>query len=264
VVPIPGGKLITGEWRRALGVAIDDGHKLEMHGLSHSSPAGCEFGITPPFVLDVMKDGRKIIRKSKAEIEKELTAVKIGEKLKRGLEAFKGSLGVMPKGFRSPCLAVHKNMFVALKENGFSFDSSIAINTGGWRYMAKHQGLKYLNRDYADLEGWAKGIPAKPFIHGCGLVEVPILSEYTWFLRENDVKRQVDIAIKDLDRVFRARGVFVALSHFYALTGEFAAGLKVYEKIFNFARKKGIEFVTMEEAINSWNCSERAPVPEIA
>jgi len=250
VVPIPGGKLITDEWRRALGVAIDYGHKLEMHGLSHDSPAGCEFGITPHFVLDVMKDGRKIIRESRGEIEKELTVVKIGEKLKKGLKAFKSSLGVIPKGFRSPCLAVHENMFVALKENGFLFDSSVAINTGGWRYIAKHQGLKYLNREYADLEGWAKGIPAKPFIHGCGLVEVPILSEYTWFLHKKDIKRQTDIALKDLNRTFKAGGVFVALSHFYALTGDYSAGLKVYEKIFNLARQKGAEFVTMEEAVS--------------
>jgi len=231
-------------------MAIDDGHKLEMHGLSHNSPAGCEFGITPSYVLDVMKGGRKTIRDGRAEIEKKLTIVKIGEKLKKGLEAFKSSLGVIPMGFRSPCLAIHENMFVALKENGFSFDSSIAINKGGWRYIAKQQGLKYLNRDYADLRGWSEGIPAKLFLHRCGLVEVPILSEYTWFLHEKDVKRQVDIALGDLDRVCKARGVFVALSHFYAMTGNYSAGLKVYEKIFNMARQKGAEFVTIEEVVN--------------
>lgn len=249
VVPTPGGKPMTDEWRQALGLAIDDGHMLEMHGLTHSSPAGCEFGITPPFVLDVMKDGRKTVQERRAEIEKELTVVKIGERLKKGLDAFKRSLNVIPKGFRSPCLAVHENMFLALKGNGFVFDSSIAINTGGWRYISKHQGLKYLNREYVDLDGWAKGIPAKPYMHGCGLVEVPILSEYTWYLRERDVERQLDVALDDLDRVRKAKGVFVALSHYYAMTGEYSAGLKVYEKLFNLAKQKGAEFVTMEEAV---------------
>lgn len=248
-VPTPGGKPISGEWIRALGLAMDDGHKLEMHGLTHSAPAGCEFGITPPFVLDVMKDGRKIVRERRTEIEKELTVSNINEKLKKGLDILKRTLNIVPKGFRSPCLAVHENMFTALKENDFEFDSSIAINTGGWRYISKHQGLKYLKREYADLGGWAKGIKPKPYLQGCGLVEVPILSEYTWFLREEDVRRQLDIALDDLNRVHRAQGVFVVLSHFYALTGDYSAGLKVYDKLFDYARRKGAEFVTMEETV---------------
>jgi len=248
-VPTPGGIPISDEWIRALGLAMDDGHKLEMHGLTHGAPAGCEFGITPPFVLDVMKGGTKTVREGRADIEGELTVAKIGEKLKKGLEAFKRSLNVIPEGFRSPCLAVHENMFIALEENQFGFDSSIAINTGGWRYISKHQGLKYLNRRYADLDGWAEGISPKPYSHECGLIEVPILSEYTWFLREKDVRRQLGVAIDDLNRVRKVQGVFVALSHFYAMTGEYSAGLKVYEKLFNYAKQRGAEFVTMEEAL---------------
>jgi len=249
VVPMPEGKPMTDEWRRALGLALDDGHMLEMHGLTHNSPAGCEFGITPPFVLDVMKDGRKTVRDRRAQIEEELTVVKIGERLRKGLDALKRSLGIVAKGFRSPCLAVHDNMFLALKGNGFVFDSSIAIDTGGWRYISKHQGLKYLNREYAELNGWEEGIRPKPYLHGCGLVEIPILSEYTWYLHENDIRRQLDVAIDDFERVCKAKGIFVALSHYYAMTGEYSAGLMVYEKLFNLAKQKGAEFVTMEEAL---------------
>jgi hypothetical protein len=246
---MPGGQPISEEWMQALGLAMDDGHKLEMHGLTHDAPAGCEFGVTPPFVLDVMKDGRKIVRERGAEIEGELTIEKIDERLKRGLEAFRRSLNVEPKGFRSPCLAVHENMFLALKENGFGFDSSIAIDTGGWRYISKLQGLKYLKRGYADLRGWSKGIAPKPYLHRCGLVEVPIMSEYTWFLHERDVGRQLGLALDDLKRACKVQGAFVALSHFYALTGEYSAGLKLYEKLFHQARQRGAQFVTMEEAM---------------
>ena len=56
-------------------------------------------------------------------------------------------------------------------------------------------------------------------------------------------------SIDDMERVRKAKGVFVALSHYYAMTGEYSAGLKVYEKLFNHAKQKGAEFVTMEEAL---------------
>jgi len=248
-VPTPRSKPIPEEWTHALGSAIDDGHELEMHGLNHSAPAGCEFGITPDFVLDIMKDGKKIVQERREEIEKELTVEKITQKLEKGVVIFKRTLNMVPRGFRSPCTAVHKNMFIALEKTGFHFDSSLVVNTAGWRFISKYQGLKYLDQDYTDILGWEKAIPTKPYVHESGIVEVPIISEYTWFLSEKDVERQIDMALNDLNRVYEAKGIFVALSHFYAMTGEYSAGLKVYKKLFSNARKKGAEFVTMREAV---------------
>lgn len=248
-VPTPRGEPISQEWIRVLSSAMDDGHEIEMHGLTHRGLAGCEFGITPDFVLDIMKDGRKIVQENRREIENELTVEKISEKIRNGVDTFKKALNVAPEGFRSPCVAVHKNMFMALKRNDFRFDSSIVINTGGWRYISKHQGLRYLDRDYADLRGWEEGIPTRPYVHESGIVEVPIMSEYTWLITEKNIERQLNLAMNDLNRVSAAQGTFVALSHFYAMTGEYAAGLKLYERLFQEARRKDAEFVTMKEAV---------------
>ena len=44
--------------------------------------------------------------------------------------------------------------------------------------------------------------------------------------------------------------MFVALSHYYAMTGEYAAGLEVYRRLFAYARELGdVRFCTVSELL---------------
>ena len=61
-----------------------------------------------------------------------------------------------------------------------------------------------------------------------GLLEAPMHSEYTWYLAEGDVDRHFELAKADYDRTRAEGGAFVVLSHYYAMTGQWATGKALY------------------------------------
>jgi hypothetical protein len=76
-------------------------------------------------------------------------------------------------------------------------------------------------------------------------------SEYTWYLTEIDIERHYQLAKSDFDRARQAGNPFVALSHYYAMTGKWSAGLRVYEQLFAYARELGkVRFVTLGQLIS--------------
>ena len=111
-------------------------------------------------------------------------------------------------------------------------------------------GWRYINGDYQVGEPWQEDVPPHPYPYKAGLIEVPMLSEYTWLLGPEDLERQFDLLRRDFGRVRDASGVFVALSHYYAMTGLHATGLRVYERIFAYARELGdVRFCTVEQLL---------------
>jgi hypothetical protein len=74
-------------------------------------------------------------------------------------------------------------------------------------------------------------------------------SEYTWYLEAGDVDRHYELMRGDLDRAFAEGKPFVALSHYYAMTGKWATGLQVYERLFAYAREQGVRFTTLRDLV---------------
>ena len=223
------------DWIKVLKRAKDEGHDLELHGYEHTP---FEFGIPPEFILAYEDRVKQELERERKRINENLCVKKIEERLNKGLEIFQKALGFRPKGFRSGYLSMHENLFPALKNCGFTFDSSLAINPKGWNYIRK---------DYQSKVGWLK-IEPKPFRHHSGILEIPLMSEYTWYLMEEDIERQFNLAKENLDEVCRREGVFVTLSHVSPMTGEYRAGLNVYKKLFRYVQEKtNICFSTLEE-----------------
>jgi peptidoglycan/xylan/chitin deacetylase (PgdA/CDA1 family) len=258
VVPAAGGVPLgeKPEWVDLLRRARDEGHELQHHGYAHGV---FEFGVPPSFMLDIIPEARARWQREPDAVRAGHTLEILRDKLARGVEILTPLLGHGPQGFRSGCLAVSEAMEHALVEQGFRWSSNWVVNPTGWRYI---------NGDYDAGELWGVDVPPRPFrrsvaalsgaaplpgaaaLPGAGLVEVPILSEYTWLLGPGDVERHYDLARRDYDRVRRAAGVFVALSHYYAMTGEYAAGLDVYRRLFAYARDIGdVRFCTIGQLL---------------
>ncbi len=226
------------EWIRALKIAIDDGHEIQLHGYEHTA---FEFGYPPSFILAYEHKVAQEIRDKKGKIEKQLALKKIEERLQRGIEMFEKTMGFVPTGFRSPYLSMHKNTIKALKNFGFKYDSSFVVNPKGWRYIAK---------DYSTDVKWQSDVPPRAYRLKSGILEIPIISEYTWYLKKKDFSRQLELALEDFKKVKGLNGVFTTLSHVAPMTGEFSIGLKVYERLINFAREQGdVQFCTLSEVI---------------
>ena len=240
VVPLSGGKPLDQkpEWLDLLARARDEGHELQLHALDHSM---FEFGELPGFMLDIIPDAKARWQREPEVIQAEHSVANMGAKLDRGEEIFERALGFEPKGFRGPCLSMCDATYQALADRGFIWSSNLVVNPMGWRYI---------NKDYDAGEPWQPGIPPHPFRYKSGVIEVPMLSEYTWYLTDEDVDRQFELIRSDFDRVHQSGDPFVSLSHYYAMTGEWRAGLRVYERLIDYAtRVGGLKFCTLSQLV---------------
>lgn len=225
------------EWVALLQRALATGHEIAHHGYTHETPF--EFGVPPGFMLDIIPDAKTRWQTAPESVALLHTAEVLRTKLEQGREIFQRTLGLIPTGFRSPCLGMCETTYVTLSAMGFQWSSNQVINPMGWRYI---------NRDYEAGEPWTPGLPPRPFRHAAGVTEIPMHSEYTWYLEAGDVERHFQLVKADFDQA-RANGdAFVVLSHYYAMTGQWATGLQVYERLFAYARALGdVRFVTLSQ-----------------
>jgi len=243
VVPAHGGQPLDDkpEWMALLHRALDEGHELQLHGFNHG---GFEFGVPPAFMLDIMPEAKARWQREPQVIQADHALPILTGKIAKGKEIFYRALRYEPQGFRSGCLAICDNMYQALADEGFRWSSNLVVNPMGWRYI---------NRDYDAGEPWQKDVPPHPFPHKAGLIEVPMLSEYTWFLGEEDLNRHFALIKEDFDRTHQVSGAFVTLSHYYAMTGEWSTALRVYERLFAYARQRGnVKFCTISQLLERW------------
>lgn len=239
-VPYAGGVSLEQkpEWVRLIGQALQAGHEVQHHGWVHTA---FEFGVPPPFMLDIMPESKAQWLANPLDFSVHHEYEILCDKLLLGRQIFRRLLGYEPIGFRSPCLAVCDNLYRALHDLGFQWSSDQVINPMGWRYI---------NHDYDAGEPWQPEVAPFPYLHRSGVIEVPMHSEYSWYLTDDDVERHFQLAKNDFDRARQAGNAFVVLSHYFAMTGQWSAGLRVYERLFHYARSQAnVRFVTMSELV---------------
>jgi hypothetical protein len=131
-------------------------------------------------------------------------------------------------------------MYEALADVGIGCDSSKIIDPVGWEYCRKEFGRH---------SAWDERYPPRAIPFTAGVTEVPLMSEYTWYITPAEVDVHLRLAREDFDRAAALEGsAFVALSHFYAMTGEHRAGLEVYRRLFAHVREHtSAQFVTLAD-----------------
>lgn len=241
VVPHAGGKPLNQkpEWLALIERALAAGHDLEHHGFDHSS---CfEFGIPPYFMLDILApETQAAYANTPEQFTQHHGYAQLKERLIRGRDILSPIFGYIPRGFRAPCLAMCENSYQALHDLDFTWSSNQVVNPMGWRYI---------NRDYDRGEDWQSSVPPHPY-PAHGIIEAPMHSEYTWYLEAGDIDRHFELAKRDFDRTRAEGGAFVVLSHYYAMTGKWAAGKEVYRRLFAHARASGdVRFVTLDQLV---------------
>jgi peptidoglycan/xylan/chitin deacetylase (PgdA/CDA1 family) len=240
VIPFQGAQALDSKphWMPLIERALKAGHDLEHHAYTHAS---CfEFGVPPYFMLDIIPEARDKFREEPVYFTQHHGYETLREKLEKGRKILTRAFGYTPRGFRSPCLSACDNLYKALDDLDFRFCSNEVINPLGWRYI---------NRDYETGEDWHTEIPHEPHLRTATLTEVPMHSEYTWYLEAGDVDRHYEFMKRDLDRALAEGKPFVTLSHYFAMTGRWATGLQVYERIFAYAREQGMRFTTLRELV---------------
>ena len=244
-IPCAGGVPLADrpEWVEALHRAREEGHDVQLHGYVHT---GFEFGRPPDFMLDLMsymsegRDGWAALERNRAQLERDWQRVALRERLQKGRQIFRDVLGVEPVAFRAPCCATCDALYEALSEVGIGCDSSQIVDGIAWEYCRK---------EFGKHSAWDQRYPPRAFPFTAGVFEVPLMAEYTWYLTPAEVDVHLRLAREDFDQAAAMEGAaFVALSHFYAMTGEHRAGLELYRRLFAYAREKAtVRFRTLAD-----------------
>lgn len=248
VVPRCEGKALSQmpEYVDLLQQAVANGHEIAQHGLDHTR---FQTGIPPKMVLDLPHEGpaRQYLAEHRDEITASLSVDNLKTTLATGRELLESALGLPIHGFRAPCLSTCSNLFQAIAEEHYLYDSSCVLQESAWQLICDPkksvEPLLVSRKRFDEFQ-----------ISGDTTV-LPIAAEYTWYLKRQHYKKFLALAKHDVGACIDAGIPFVPVSHVSPIQqGDVDCGFDLYRELIGYARQKaselGMEFhaVTMSQS----------------
>jgi peptidoglycan/xylan/chitin deacetylase (PgdA/CDA1 family) len=217
--------------------AIMRGHEVAQHGLEHDR---FEIGIPPDMIMMLPHEGpaRKFLTENRDKLASEHTVEKIGDKLRRGRYIIENAIGTEVSGFRSPALQSCENMFIALAEEEYKYDSSTYLQKAGWDLL---NGIEYEPQEITmdRFNTLQKSDVMKEF---------PLTAEYTWYLRKENFDKALSLAIYDYDACVDAQIPFVSLCHVGPIQeGDNELGFELYRRLLIHIKAKSLTLSEISE-----------------
>jgi predicted deacetylase len=238
VVPKPNGQPMSEEWVDALREAHEAGHDLQLHGLTHED---CfEFGPPNWPATDIMPSFIEEFERRREELMPRYSLSNLRARIEEGLAIFRERLGVQPSVFRAPCGAISKPMFEALSQVGIRYHSCMYISGVGYEHLPHRSGVI--------AQKWISDIPHTPFRWYSGVVEVPILNEYTWRGAWQREQEFVALAKEDVSRIAQESEVAVLLTHTHGVGDNLDYAYRLMDTVIEHVRSNGLgDFATLGE-----------------
>jgi predicted deacetylase len=230
-VPLCDGKRLDQrrQYVAILREAVAAGHEVAQHGLAHDR---FEVGIPPEMVLALPHEGpaRNYLAECREQIDASHSVALIREKLRTGRRIIEDAIAGPVHGFRAPALQSCENMFIALAEEQYAYDSSTYLQKAGWDLI---NGLPCIPHAI-NQERFAQAQK------GPALRELPLTAEYTWYLGKDKFAAACQLAVHDFDACMKAKIPFVNVCHVSPLLeGEGDCGLELYRRLFQHIREFG-------------------------
>ncbi len=242
VVPKPNGQPLSAEWLAVLREARDNGHDLQLHGLTHED---CfEFG--PPVwpATSINPAFESTFAQRRNELISRYTVANLRARIEEGQEIFRRELEIEPVLFRAPCGAISQAMFNALAQVGIRYHSCQYISGTGYEHLTHNSG------DLTPV--WTDAIPHSPFHWYADVVEAPILGEYTWRGAGTRSAEFVELARKDVTRIVTESQVAVILMHTHGIADDFDHACRVVDGVLEMVAGLGDHrFNTLDKLIAS-------------
>jgi len=241
-VPRCNGKDIgeTKDYVEILTQAVAAGHEVAQHGLDHTR---FEAGIPPKIILDLPHEGpaRQYLADHRSEIEASLSVQNLRRTLAVGRRILESALGVTIRGFRAPCGSVCENLYIALNEEGYLYDSSCIFQEAAW-HLIRHPD-KPVTALPIDRSRW------RSFQAGRRIRVLPIAAEYTWYLKREHFGNFLQLAKHDFDACLAEGIPFVPVCHVSPIEeGDAECGYDLYRELIRYAReqadKAGVNLVS--------------------
>ncbi len=214
------------EWLAALHGAERDGHNCQLHGLDHKD---CEFGPYPDMIVRLGgADVTERQRRDAASFGHLWSHDQFVDRLTTARGIFERAFGRLPQSVRTGALSQLPALYDAMAEVGFRYTSNAVTDPRGWTYIIEQ---------YDDPGDWDPAVPAGPYQYTDRLVNLPIISEYAWYLTEAKIPRHLALAVEDLGRVYEVGGVFLFVCHVQCVGAEDGLSQELLRQFFAIARQ---------------------------
>lgn len=235
------------EWLSVMRAAEERGHDIQLHGLDHGP---CEFGPYPEIVLAMGGDPQERLESDTAEYGHLWRTDLFVEKLQAATGIFRQAFGREPQVFRGGALTHSPELYQALAQVGIRYVSNNVTDPRGWRYIIG---------EYDTSWDWDPKVPPRPYPLAPGVTDLPIISEYAWYLAPEKIAPHLALAVEDLGRVHQADGVFLLVCHVQCVGAEDGLSRQLLRRLFAAARDQhAAQFMTVRELIAQL---EAAPLP---
>lgn len=230
VVPRAEGIPLTerSEYTVVLEEATAEGHEVAQHGLEHDR---FETGIPPRMILDLPHEqpARERLAKDRASIDKNLELPALRGRMAEGRRILEDALGIGVAGFRAPCLSVCDNLFTALDQEGFRYDSSRSLQENGWDLL---QGKPLAPQPITRASFESSLYPGK-------MRTLPLTTEYTWYLQRKQFDDTMALARHDFSACLRAGIPFTTVAHVSPINEcQDGCGWDLYRRLIDYAREQ--------------------------
>lgn len=224
--------------------AVSEGHEIGQHGLDHDR---FEAGIPPQMILDMVHEAptREYLRTHRKEIDARHTLPALTRMIREGRSIIEEATGIQPVGFRGPSGAHCPNLHPALAAQGFTYDSTIMMQSGAWDLLNNcYTGPAPINRAIWQS---AQNTP--------GFLVVPGAGEYTWYLPPENFDITMSLAKHDFHQCLEAGIPFVSVAHVSPIwqTGfdgnDSDIGARFYRELITYCREqvrqRGMKFTSL-------------------
>jgi len=217
---------LCGSLSQVLRDAESRGHEIGLHGFSH-------FPFETEYPLDFFCLGYSSIK----------------NKIVKARRILHGKLDTDPVGFRAPYHYCGQNLWKALNDLNFLYDSSqMAFQSILLSYVPPLRAILFSRR---------RTPPASKMFHPLSLKlwEIPVTQEFTWYNLKFEVNR-FEKSLRSYVSNLRTTS-FIVNSHIGALS---ASGLRILQKLFLNAKDIGFSNSTLKEiAIKASNAETAKP-----
>ena len=173
-------------------------------------------------------------------------------RIAEGMEIFHRELGLVPTCFRAPCGAISKALFAAMANLGLSYHSCCYISATGYEHLPHRSGVI--------AQEWTNVVPHRPFRWYSGIIEAPILNEYSWRGAAEREAEFIELAQRDLDRAVAVSPVIILLMHTHGIADNFDYTFRLMDSIHAYAEAGGHTFATIGELTTCGALDEVATV----
>jgi peptidoglycan/xylan/chitin deacetylase (PgdA/CDA1 family) len=228
------------DWLEALHAAEGDGHDCQLHGLDHKD---CEFGPYPAMIrkMHESRDAEDVLKSDTAAYGHNWREDLFRDRLATAISIYESAFSRQPLVFRTGALSQTPQLYDYVADAGMRYVSNSVTDPRGWEYIIEN---------YDSPGDWDPNVPGGPYQLTDRIIDLPIMSEYAWYLTEEKIAPHLALAVDDMHRVLDNGGVFLLVCHVQCVGAADGLSMKLLHQLFDIARDEfQVEFQTIRSLI---------------